>query len=83
MPDAARRYIDTPFSWALVGFVIGLALGVNTASVWLIALGLGAFAGSLFLRGQAEEKTEGRIFAAGPALMMSWVLGFIVHSLAF
>ena len=83
MRDQITRYVDTPFTWALVGFVIGLGLGVNQLSVWLVAIGFGAFLAYLRLHGEAEESTEGWLFAAGPAFMMSWLLGFIVHSLAF
>ncbi len=44
----ALKYLDTPISWAVVGFVIGLAFGVNAISVWLLVAGLVAFL--LYLR---------------------------------
>ena len=77
------RFIDSPLSWALVGFVIGLGLGVTTASVTLLAIGLIGFLVYLRLHGPAQPSTEGWLVAAGPAFMMSWSLGFIVHGLAF
>ena len=77
------RIIDSPFSWAAAGFVVGAALGVTTASTVLLGLGFGAFILHLSIRGPAEESTEGWVFAAGPALMMSWVLGFAVRGLLF
>ena len=75
--------IDSPLSWGVVGFVLGLALGVTTVSMWLVSLGLGLFLVYLWRHGPAREETEGRLFAAGPTFMMSWVVGFIVNSLAF
>ena len=77
------RIIDSPFSWAIVGFVIGIALGVTNVSAVLLGLGFGAFILHLRIRGPAEESNEGWVFAAGPALMMSWVLGFVVRGLVF
>ena len=78
-----ERIIGSPFSWAAAGFFIGLGLGVNAASVWLLAAGLGAFVFHLWYRGPAQPDTEGMLFAAGPAFITSWILGFIVHGIAF
>lgn len=83
MRDQVTRYIDTPFTWAVVGFIVGLMLGVTLISVWLVAIGFGAFLLYLRLHGPAEEPAEGRLFAAGPAFMMSWALGFVVRSFVF
>jgi hypothetical protein len=77
------RIVDSPFAWAAVGFVIGLALGVTAASVWLLAIGLGAYVLYLKYHGPAEHATEGWLFAAGPAFMMSWLAGFIVRGIVF
>lgn len=74
-------YIDSPISWAIVGFVIGAALGVNFASVALVAVGLGAFVLYLFLHGPARRSTEGKLFAACPVFIVAWMVGFVVHSL--
>ena len=76
------RFVDTPFSWAVVGFIIGLALGVNNTSVILVAVGLGLFLLYLRLHGPAEESSEGRLFAGGPAFVVGWIAGFVVHGLA-
>ena len=78
-----RHIIDSPLPWTVGGFVIGLALGVTAVSASLLAVGFGAFLLYLRLHGPVEEATEGRLFASGPALMMSWVVGFIVRGLAF
>ena len=77
------RLKDYPATWAVAGFAIGLGLGVNSASVWLIAVALGAFILNLRLNGPAEWKTEGRLFSGGAALMLSWLVGFVVHGIAF
>ena len=77
------RLIDSPFAWAAAGFVIGLALGVTTASVWLLSIGLGAYLVYLWRHGPAQHRTEGWLFAAGPAFMMSWMAGFVVRGILF
>lgn len=75
------KIIDSPFAWGTAGFVVGLVLGVSTLSVWLVAIGLGGYLVYLSLHGPAERVTEGWLFAAGPAYMTAWVLGFIVKGL--
>ena len=35
--------LKIPFFWAAAGFLVGVALGVNNISVWLIAILLLAF----------------------------------------
>ena len=77
------RYVDTPFSWAIVGFIIGLVLGVNSTSVILLAIGLGLFLLYLRLHGPAEDSSEGWLFAGGPAFIVGWIAGFVVTGLAF
>ena len=76
-------WLDTPASWALGGLAVGLGLGVNDASVWLLAAGLGGFIVYLWLHGQAERETETRLFAGGPALILGWLVGFVIHGLIF
>ncbi len=75
--------IDSPFTWSAVGLGIGVALGVNSASVWLVALGLGAFVVYLWRRGPAQHDTEGARFATGSLFMIGWIIGFVIHGLAF
>ena len=77
------RLMDSPVSWAIGGFAIGLGLGVTSASVWLLAIGLALFIAYLRLHGTAQEKSETRLFAAGPVLIVSWIVGFVVHGIAF
>jgi len=72
------RIIDSPLPWAIAGLLIGLLLGVTTASVWLLAAGFGLFVAYLRMHGPSEERTEGWLYAAGPVFMVSWVLGFIL-----
>ena len=69
--------------WAMMGFAIGLALGVTYISVWLLTAGLVAFLVYLKLNGDAAPETEGRLFAGGAALMVSWLAGFVVHGVLF
>ena len=80
---AILGYIDNPIPWAIVGFIIGAALGVNFASVALVAVGLGAFVLYLFLHGPAIRETEGKLFAACPVFIVAWMVGFVVHNLVF
>ena len=78
---AILGYIDNPIPWAVVGFVIGAALGVNFASVALVAVGLFGFVLYLFLHGPARRETEGKLFAACPVFIVAWMVGFVVHNL--
>ncbi len=75
------RIIDSPYAWGAVGFAIGASLGVTAVSVWLVAIGLGGFVLYLRLHGPANDATEGALFAAGPAFILGWVLGFMVRGL--
>ena len=79
---AILQYIDNPIPWAVVGFIVGAVLGVNFISVVLVAVGLGAFVLYMFLHGPARRETEGRLFAACPAFIVAWMVGFVVHNLA-
>lgn len=77
------QYIDNPIPWSIVGFIIGLALGVNFASVALVAIGLGAFIVYVFMHGPAKNQTEGKLFAACPIFIVAWMVGFFAHGLVF
>ena len=77
------RLIDSPFSWALAGLAIGFGLGVNAASVWLLAIGLGGVVAYVWRHGPSRSETEGRLFIAGPAFILSWMVGFTIHGLLF
>ncbi|MDC0196898.1 hypothetical protein OAJ59_00215 [bacterium] len=76
-----NRYIYSPFTWASSGFIVGLALGVSTISVWILAIGFFLFLIWLNYLGPANEDNEGWRFSAAPAFMMSWILGILVNSL--
>ena len=86
------RIIDSPISWVLAGLAIGFGLGMNWtfewlglewSSVWLVAIGLGVFIAYLAFHGPAKRETEGRLFMAGPAFILSWVVGFAVRGILF
>ena len=76
------RFLDSPWSWAVSGFAIGLGLGVTAASVWLLTVGLGAFLVYMWIHGPAKHDTEGRLFAAAGMFITSWLIGFVVHGIA-
>lgn len=78
---AILPYIDSPIPWAIIGFIIGAALGVNFASVALVAVGLFAFVLYMFLHGPARRSSEGKLFAACPVFIVAWMVGFGVHNL--
>ena len=78
---AVLRRLDSWITWGVVGFIIGLALGVNDLSVWLLAIGLGLFIVYLALHGPARRETEGSLFAAGGVFMMAWMAGFVARGL--
>ena len=77
------KRLDSWITWGVVGAIVGFALGVNTASVWLVAAGLGGFLVYLGVHGDARRETEGSLFAAGGVFMMGWMLGFVVRGLVF
>ena len=78
---AILRRLDSWVTWGVVGFAIGMALGVNTISVWLVAIGLGVFIAYLALHGPARRETEGSLFASGGVFMIAWMIGFIARGL--
>ena len=79
--SAVVRKLDSWVTWGVVGFIVGLALGVNDLSVWLVAIGLGLFIAYLALHGPAKRETEGSLFAAGGVFMTAWIIGFVVRGL--
>lgn len=78
---AVLKRLDSWITWGVIGFIIGLALGVNDLSVWLLAIGLVLFVAYISLHGPAKRETEGGLFAAGGAFMMAWMAGFILKGL--
>ena len=75
------RYVYlSPVIAGLIGFAIGIGLGVTQLSVVLFAIGFGAYVAYLGLAGKSRDKTETWLFASGPTFMMAWVAGFIVRS---
>ena len=79
--SAVLRKLDSWITWGVAGFVIGLALGVNDLSVWLVAIGLGLFIVYLARHGPAKRESEGSLFAAGGVFMMAWIAGFVARGL--
>ena len=71
-----------PYIWGLVGLIVGAVLGANDLSVWLIAILMIAFLVFMKLTGPAQKGGEGSLFAGGSLLMVGWILGFSIRSLA-
>ena len=71
-----------PYIWGLVGLIVGAVLGANDLSVWLIATLMIAFLVFMKLTGPAQKGGEGSLFAGGSLLMIGWILGFSIRSLA-
>jgi hypothetical protein len=63
-----------PYIWGLVGLIVG--------AVWLIAIFMIAFLVFMKLTGPAQKGGEGSLFAGGSLLMIGWILGFSIRSLA-
>ena len=81
--QSSKLYLNLSWiCWGIVGFAIGLALGVTTLSASLIAIGLGLFAVFLALNGPARRESEGRLFAGGGMFIVMWLVGFAVRGLA-
>ena len=75
--------IDSPITWSVLGFVIGLALGANLASMWIMLVALICYLVLLKYHGAANPLTETGLFATGPSFLICWVFGFIVHGWIF
>ena len=71
-----------PYIWGLVGLIVGAVLGANDLSVWLIAILMIAFLVFMKLTGPAQKGGDGTLFAGGSLLMIGWILGFSIRSLA-
>ena len=71
-----------PYIWGLVGLIVGAVLGANDLSVWLIAILMIAFLVFMKLTGPAQKGGEGSLIAGGSLLMIGWILGFSIRSLA-
>ena len=71
-----------PYIWGLVGLIVGAVLGANDLSVWLIAILMIAFLVFMKLTGPTQKGGEGSLFAGGSLLMIGWILGFSIRSLA-
>ena len=71
-----------PYIWGLVGLIVGAVLGANDLSVWLIATLMIAFLVFMKLTGPAQKGGEGSLIAAGSMLMIGWILGYSIRSLA-
>ena len=77
------RRLDSWITWGVAGAAIGFALGVNTASVVLVAIGLGGFVVYLKMHDPPNQDREGSLFAAGSVFMIAWLVGFIIRGLIF
>ena len=75
--------IDSPVTWSVIGFVVGLGLGANLASMWIMIAALICYLLLLRSHSVANPLTETGLFATGPSFLICWVFGFVVHGWAF
>lgn len=75
--------LGSPLSWSVVGFLIGVALGGNLASMWIMFIALICYLILLRYHRVANPLTETKLFATGPGFLICWVFGLIVHGWAF
>ena len=81
--QSSKLYLNLSWiCWGILGFAIGIALGVTALSVTLIAVGIGLFVVFLALNGPARRESEGRLFAGGGMFIIMWLAGFIIRGLA-
>ena len=81
--EQLMRLLDSPLPWGLAGFFLGLGVGATAASVWPVAIGLLGYLVYLGVHGPARPDTETRLSATGPTLLVTWMLGVVVHGWAF
>ena len=67
----------------MAGFIVGLVLGANLASMWIIFVALIGYLFLLRSHRVANPLTETKLFATGPGFLICWVFGFIVNGWAF
>ena len=75
------RIVDSPAPWAIGGLILGLALGVTTISVWILCAAFGGYIAYFKLHGDPKDETEWLLVAAGPALLVAWVVGFMIKGM--
>ena len=75
--------IDSPVTWSVIGFVVGLGLGANLASMWIMLAALICYLLLLRSHSVANPLTETGLFATGPSFLICWAFGFVVHGWAF
>ena len=68
-----------PFIWGLFGLFIGAILGANDLAIWLVAILLISFLVFMKFSGPAKDDGEGSLFAGGSAIMLAWIVGFIIR----
>ncbi|HAE33360.1 MAG: hypothetical protein FI713_09945 [SAR202 cluster bacterium] len=68
-----------PFIWGFIGLVIGAILGANDLAIWLVAILLISFLVFMKFSGPAKDDGEGSLFAGGSAIMLAWIVGFIIR----
>ncbi len=81
--QSSKLYLNLSWiGWGILGFAIGIALGVTALSVTLIAVGIGLFIVFLALNGPARRESEGCLFAGGGMFIIMWLVGFVIRGLA-
>jgi hypothetical protein len=75
------HFFRLPYIWGTFAILIGLILGVSSLAVWLIAGALITFLIFMRVQGEAREETEGALFMGGPAIMIFWIVGFVLSSI--
>lgn len=80
--QSSKLYLNLSWiCWGILGFAIGIALGVTALSVTLIAVGIGLFVVFLALNGPARRESEGYLFAGGGMFIIMWLAGFIIRGI--
>ena len=83
MLESLKYWMDSPLSWAIVGFITGIIFGVNTISIWIVTIGLIGFLVYLAVHGQASNKNEGWLFASWATFILGWITGFIIYGVNY
>ncbi len=83
MLESLKHWLDSPLSWAIVGFTVGIIFGVNTITVWNVTKGLIGLLGYLEANGQANNRNEGWIFASWATFILGWITGFVIYGINY
>ncbi len=79
--EKIKQIFRIPYIWGGFALLNGLVFAAQSISVWIVAILMLLFLAFLKIQGEAQQSTEGKIFAGGPLIMVGWIIGFSVRGI--